>query len=248
MALFVFAFVGAVQEGLADLTRGQQAERTLIVFQANRFCPSTSRLPQDYAGTIAQGARRARRGADPGVHEQLPGQPRPGACSTACRRRSCGRPATCSCVAGDWGEFERQRDAALVGQARGPPARPGVGPEVLDRRGDRHRGRRLRRRRRRPRRTSSTPTWVPAADAAGCNVGRHGDAVRGAAGRRRRRRGRGAGDRRPASAAARCRPTRGRRACSRPSAVGDLVELIGLATTWATPASGWCWRWWRRRR
>jgi len=52
VALFVFAFIGAAQQGLADMTRGKQAERTLIVFQANRFCPSTSRLPQDYEDTI----------------------------------------------------------------------------------------------------------------------------------------------------------------------------------------------------
>src|SRR5688500_6001048 len=52
VALFVFAFIGAAQRALADMTRGKQAERTLIVFQANRFCPSTSRLPQDYEETI----------------------------------------------------------------------------------------------------------------------------------------------------------------------------------------------------
>ncbi|MBY0232410.1 MAG: FtsX-like permease family protein [Gemmataceae bacterium] len=52
VALFVFAFIGAAQQGLAEMTRGKQAERTLVVFQANRFCPSTSRLPQDYESTI----------------------------------------------------------------------------------------------------------------------------------------------------------------------------------------------------
>jgi putative ABC transport system permease protein len=52
VAMFVFAFIGAAQQGLVDMTRGKQAERTLVVFQANRFCPSTSRLPQDYETTI----------------------------------------------------------------------------------------------------------------------------------------------------------------------------------------------------
>src|SRR5688500_5800577 len=42
VALLVFSFVTAVQEGLARLLSDQQHERTLIVFQANRFCPSTS--------------------------------------------------------------------------------------------------------------------------------------------------------------------------------------------------------------
>jgi len=63
VALFVFCFVGAVQDGLANLTQGVQAERTLIVFQASRFCPSTSRLPQDYAGRIEK---------LPGVRDVLP--------------------------------------------------------------------------------------------------------------------------------------------------------------------------------
>jgi putative ABC transport system permease protein len=54
VALFVFCFVGAVQEGPANVTRGTQAERTLIVFQANRFCPSTSLLPEGYGEKIAK--------------------------------------------------------------------------------------------------------------------------------------------------------------------------------------------------
>lgn len=54
VALFVFTFVGAVQEGLAGLTHNRDADRTLIVFQANRYCPSTSRLPEDYASQIAR--------------------------------------------------------------------------------------------------------------------------------------------------------------------------------------------------
>src|SRR5205814_9280952 len=65
VALFVFAFIGAAQQGLADLTRGKQADRTLIVFQANRFCPSTSRLPQDYEETLSK---------TPGVADVVPMQ------------------------------------------------------------------------------------------------------------------------------------------------------------------------------
>ena len=47
VALFVFCFVGAVQEGMTDLRRRQDAQGSLIVFQANKFCPATSHLPQD---------------------------------------------------------------------------------------------------------------------------------------------------------------------------------------------------------
>ena len=54
VALFVFCFVGAVQQGLARLTEDQQAQRTLIVFQENRFCPASSKLPEDYARTVAK--------------------------------------------------------------------------------------------------------------------------------------------------------------------------------------------------
>src|SRR5207245_7713437 len=46
VALFVFCFVGAVQEGLARLTAGSQAERTLIVVPATRYYPSPRRLPE----------------------------------------------------------------------------------------------------------------------------------------------------------------------------------------------------------
>lgn len=52
VAMFVFCLVGSVQQGLQDLTHGSDAERSLIVFQENRFCPTSSRLPEDYAGRI----------------------------------------------------------------------------------------------------------------------------------------------------------------------------------------------------
>lgn len=54
VALLVFCFIGAVQQGLLALTAGEDAGRTLIVFQENRFCPQSSRLPQDYESTIAK--------------------------------------------------------------------------------------------------------------------------------------------------------------------------------------------------
>lgn len=52
VAMFVFCFVGSIQEGLERLTSGSDADRCLIVFQENRFCPSSSRLPEDYASAI----------------------------------------------------------------------------------------------------------------------------------------------------------------------------------------------------
>jgi putative ABC transport system permease protein len=116
VAFFVFTFVGAVQEGLARLTRDDQAERTLIVFQANRFCPSTSRLPEDYAGRIAPipGVRdvvpikvfmnNCRASLDLVVFHGLP----PEKLRTA---------RDLNLIAGSWEQFTQRRDAALVGQA-----------------------------------------------------------------------------------------------------------------------------------
>ncbi|OYW24605.1 MAG: ABC transporter substrate-binding protein, partial [Planctomycetales bacterium 12-60-4] len=63
VAMFVFCFVGSVQEGLNRLTTGLDADRTLIVFQENRFCPTTSRLPEDYSRKI---------GEIPGVRDVMP--------------------------------------------------------------------------------------------------------------------------------------------------------------------------------
>ncbi|MBY0524430.1 MAG: FtsX-like permease family protein [Gemmataceae bacterium] len=116
VALFVFCFVGSVQEGLAGLTRGQQAERTLVVFQANRFCPSTSRLPQDYGRTIAK---------LPGVADVVPIKVFMNNCRASLdlvvfhglpqdKLRSA---RDLKLVAGDWGEFEKRQDGALVGRA-----------------------------------------------------------------------------------------------------------------------------------
>src|SRR3989337_1061939 len=48
VALFVFCFVGSVQQGMDDLQQQQATKQALIMFQANKFCPATSHLPQDY--------------------------------------------------------------------------------------------------------------------------------------------------------------------------------------------------------
>lgn len=116
VAMFVFTFVGSVQEGMANLNRGSQTERTLIVFQANRFCPSTSRLQEDYARTIAR---------MPGVEEAVPIKVYMNNCRASLDLVVFnGLPAEklkkirdLKIVAGDWSAFEKQRDAAVVGQS-----------------------------------------------------------------------------------------------------------------------------------
>jgi putative ABC transport system permease protein len=116
LALFVFSFVGAVHEGLARLTHDRQAERRLIVFQANRFCPFTSRLPEDYAAKI---------GRLPGVAEVVPIQVFMNNCRASLDvvvfngvppdKLHAARDLYV--IDGDWGSFAQRRDAALVGRA-----------------------------------------------------------------------------------------------------------------------------------
>ncbi len=116
VALFVYCFVGAVWEGFDGLGRRQHAQRTLVVFQANRFCPATSHLPEDYRQTI---------GRLPGVAGVAPIQ----VFTNNCRASLdvivfYGLPPQqlrdvrqLQLTAGDWSRFQQQRDAAVVGRA-----------------------------------------------------------------------------------------------------------------------------------
>ncbi len=115
VAMFVYCFVGSVQEGLDRLTSGADAERSLIVFQENRFCPTTSRLPEDYARKISTIA---------GVKEVIPIQVWTNNCRASLdivvfngaepsQIRST-RPI--ELVSGSWQQFESQHDAAIVGR------------------------------------------------------------------------------------------------------------------------------------
>jgi putative ABC transport system permease protein len=117
VALFVFCFVGAVQEGMDDLQHRQETKQSLVMFQANKFCPATSHLPQDYEFKIAR--------LD-GVREVVPIQVFTNNC-----RASLDviifyglpphklRPARgdFQLVAGNWADFEEHQDAAVVGRA-----------------------------------------------------------------------------------------------------------------------------------
>ncbi|SMP63935.1 putative ABC transport system permease protein [Neorhodopirellula lusitana] len=115
VAMFVYCFVGSVQEGLHRLTTGADADRSLIVFQENRFCPTSSRLPEDYA-------RRIRK--VPGVRDVMPIQVWTNNCRASLdivvfngadpKQIQQTRPVTL--VNGDWQSFAGQRDAAIVGR------------------------------------------------------------------------------------------------------------------------------------
>ncbi len=115
VAMFVFCFVGSVQEGLHRLTTGSDADRSLIVFQENRFCPTTSRLPEDYSRKIKE---------VPGVRDVMPIQVWTNNCRASLdivvfngadpQQIQSTRPLTL--IDGSWDTFIKQRDAAIVGR------------------------------------------------------------------------------------------------------------------------------------
>jgi putative ABC transport system permease protein len=116
VALFVFVVVGSVQRGLSRLTEDQQALRTLIVFQENRFCPASSKLPEDYARTAAK---------LPGVKDVVPIKVFTNNCRASLDvvvfngmppdQLRASRDLTL--LSGGWGEFDSRTDAAVVGEA-----------------------------------------------------------------------------------------------------------------------------------
>jgi len=63
VALFLFTAVRSVQAGVAASTTRSAKDSVLVVYRKDRFCPFTSRLPEDYAPRI---------GRIPGVASVLP--------------------------------------------------------------------------------------------------------------------------------------------------------------------------------
>jgi putative ABC transport system permease protein len=116
VAIFVFCFVGSVQEGLNRLTSDEEAQQTLIVFQENRFCPTSSRLPEDYAHTIREIA---------GVNDVMPVQVWTNNCRASldivvfngAPPEQLQASRELSLLSGDWAQFKAQRDAAIVGRS-----------------------------------------------------------------------------------------------------------------------------------
>ena len=116
VALLVFCFVGAVQQGLLALTESQEAGSTLIVFQENRFCPQSSKLPEDYSRTITK---------LPGVAAVVPIKVFTNNCRASLdsivfqgvRPDQLKQFRKLTLSSGGWEGFTRQGDGALVGQA-----------------------------------------------------------------------------------------------------------------------------------
>lgn len=117
VALFVYCFVGSVQEGMNDLRRRQSGDRSLVTFQANKFCPATSHLPQDYEYAIQKIG---------GVREVVPIQVYTNNCRASLdvvvfygvppKKLRVARPDF-ELSAGSWSEFEANQDSAVMGQA-----------------------------------------------------------------------------------------------------------------------------------
>jgi len=61
--MFLYASVQTMQHSLSVATQSSADDTTLVVYRENRFCPSTSRLPEHYLSTIKR---------IPGVKEVIP--------------------------------------------------------------------------------------------------------------------------------------------------------------------------------
>lgn len=114
VAMFVFCFVGAIQEGLQRVVSGEFSERTLIVFQENRFCPTTSRLPESYVGRVEE---------IPGVASVMPVQVWTNNCRASldivvfngAPPDQLKQNRNFTLLSGSWSDFASARDNAIVG-------------------------------------------------------------------------------------------------------------------------------------
>lgn len=115
VAMFVFCFVASVQEGLERLTSDEDARRTLIVFQENRFCPTSSRLPEDYARRIEE---------LPGIRDVMPVQVWTNNCRASldivvfngAPPKQLRQVRDLTLLSGSWKRFESRRDTGIVGK------------------------------------------------------------------------------------------------------------------------------------
>ena len=114
LLLFLFLFVTSVQDGLNRVLEAR--DDRLIVFQAYRFCPSSSQLPVFYAESIK---------GVPGVKEVLPVKVVVNNCRASLdtvvfhgvdpKLLQAARP-NLTVLSGDWSAFQARTDAALVGR------------------------------------------------------------------------------------------------------------------------------------
>ncbi|MFT5126663.1 MAG: putative ABC transport system permease protein [Rhodothermales bacterium] len=114
-AMFLFCGVRAMHEGVQEATVSTAGETTLVVYRQNRFCPFTSKLPQDYGRQIA---------GLPGVDSVVPMKIMVGNCRASLDVITFrGVPAEdfdsvadhLQVVEGSVAEWRKRSDAALIG-------------------------------------------------------------------------------------------------------------------------------------
>jgi putative ABC transport system permease protein len=116
-AMFLFTAVQAMNKGVTDATTAKANDTTLVVYRADRFCPATSQLPQDYQRRIEDVE---------GVVSATPMKIRVSNCRTSLdvvTFRGVPKEAflrergdTLELVSGSIEEWKRRTDAALVGE------------------------------------------------------------------------------------------------------------------------------------
>ncbi|MGB0774467.1 MAG: ABC transporter permease [Akkermansiaceae bacterium] len=114
--MFLYAAVQTMQHSLSAATEANANDTTLVVYRENRFCPSTSRLPEHYLPTIKR---------IPGVREVIPIQIAVNNCGASLdvitfrgvppETLKQYNPAI-EVVDGSYQDFIKRTDAALVGK------------------------------------------------------------------------------------------------------------------------------------
>lgn len=114
--MFLYSAVQTMQHSLSRATESSAADTTLVVYRENRFCPSTSRLPEHYLPTIER---------IKGVREVIPIQIAVNNCGASLDVITFrGVPAetlqkynpSIKVVEGSYEDFLARNDSALVGQ------------------------------------------------------------------------------------------------------------------------------------
>jgi putative ABC transport system permease protein len=125
-AMFLFSVVQALQHGVTEATHATGKETTLVVYRQNRFCPFSSRLPENYERRIEKMA---------GVASVVPMKIVVSNCRASLDvvtfrgvpREDYGALAKgFTLISGSLSDWEKRSDAALIGEALAK--RRGVGP------------------------------------------------------------------------------------------------------------------------
>lgn len=118
VAMFLFTAVRSVQAGVSEATTATASDTGLVVYRQSRFCPFTSRLPEDYAARMLR---------IPGVVSAIPVKVLVSNCRASldvvnfrgvpAEEFARGPGAALRIAAGSLDDWLRRSDAALVGEA-----------------------------------------------------------------------------------------------------------------------------------